>query len=242
MGKHRCARVRGLTLPRGFAEVGLEVAPGEIVGLAGLVGAGRSELLEALFGLHRPTAGVVEVNGAEVAFKHPRQSIRNGVAFVPADRKLHGLVLEMSVRENLVMASTSRLSRARRRPRRRELPIVRSSFDGMHIRAHSSRVPVATLSGGNQQKVVLGSGLRPSRGPDARRADPRRSRREERDLPVTFDVAQSGVGILVSSSENPELLTLCDRVIVMFRGRVAAELSRDEATEARIAHFAGGHR
>jgi ABC-type sugar transport system ATPase subunit len=237
-------RVRGLTLPRGFAEVDLEVAPGEIVGLAGLVGAGRSELLEALFGLHRPTAGVVEVNGTEVAFKHPRQSIRNGMAFVPADRKLHGLVLEMSVRENLVMASTSRLSRARRPAARRELPIVRSSFDGMHIRAHSSRVPVATLSGGNQQKVVLGKWLateprvlmldEPTRGVDVGA--------KSEIYRLLFDVAQSGVGILVSSSENPELLTLCDRVIVMFRGRVAAELSRDEATEARIAHFAGGHR
>ena len=120
---------------------------------------------------------------------------------------------------------------------------MRSSFDGMHIRAHSSRVPVATLSGGNQQKVVLGKWLateprvlmldEPTRGVDVG---------AKRDLPVLFDVAQSGVGILVSSSENPELLTLCDRVIVMFRGRVAAELSRDEATEARIAHFAGGHR
>jgi ABC-type sugar transport system ATPase subunit len=237
-------RVRGLTLPRAFAEVDLEVAPGEIVGLAGLVGAGRSELLEALFGLHRPTAGVVEVTGKRVALKHPRQSIRDGMAFVPADRKLHGLVLEMSVRENLVMASTSRLSRARRPTARRELPIVRSSFDGMHIRAHSSRVPVATLSGGNQQKVVLGKWLateprvlmldEPTRGVDVGA--------KSEIYRLLFDVAQSGVGILVSSSENPELLTLCDRIIVMFRGRVAAELSRDEATEARITHFAGGHR
>ena len=237
-------RVRGLTLPGGFAEVDLEVAPGEIVGLAGLVGAGRSELLEALFGLHRPSAGVVEVNGTEVAFKHPRQSISHGMAFVPADRKLHGLVLEMSVHENLVMASTARLSRVRRPAGRRELPIVRSSFDGMHIRAPSSRVAVATLSGGNQQKVVLGKWLateprilmldEPTRGVDVGA--------KSEIYRLLFDVAQSGVGILVSSSENPELLTLCDRVIVMFRGRVAAELSRDEATEARIAHFAGGHR
>jgi ABC-type sugar transport system ATPase subunit len=237
-------RVRGLTLPGGFADVDLEVAPGEIVGLAGLVGAGRSELLEVLFGLHRPTDGVVQVDGEEVASKHPRQSIRNGVAFVPADRKLQGLVLEMSVRENLVMASTSRISRARRPAARRELPIVRSSFDGMHIRAASPRVSVATLSGGNQQKVVLGKWLateprvlmldEPTRGVDVGA--------KSEIYRLLFDVAQSGVGILVSSSENAELLTLCDRVIVMFRGRVVAELSRDEATEARIAHFAGGHR
>ena len=237
-------RVRGLTLPFGFADVDLQVAPGEIVGLAGLVGAGRSELLEALFGLHRPTSGVVEVGGSEVSFKHPRQSIRGGLAFVPADRKLQGLVLDMSLRENLVMASTSRLSRARRPSARREALVVRSSIEGLRIRAHSSRVPVATLSGGNQQKVVLGKWLateprvlmldEPTRGVDVGA--------KSEIYRLLFDVAESGVGILVSSSENPELLTLCDRVIVMFRGRVAAELSRDEATEARIAHFAGGHR
>jgi ABC-type sugar transport system ATPase subunit len=237
-------RVRGLTLPAGFADVDLEVAPGEIVGLAGLVGAGRSELLEALFGLHRPSAGVVEVDGTKVTFKQPRHSIRSGMAFVPADRKQQGLVLEMSVRENLVMASTSRLSRARRPAGRRELPAVRSAVEGMRIRAHSPRAPVATLSGGNQQKVVLGKWLatnprvlmldEPTRGVDVGA--------KSEIYRLLFDVAQRGVGILVSSSENPELLTLCDRIIVMFRGRVAAELTREEATEARIAHFAGGHR
>jgi ABC-type sugar transport system ATPase subunit len=150
----------------------------------------------------------------------------------------------MSVHENLVMASTARLSRVRRPAGRRELPIVRSSFDGMHIRAASPRVPVATLSGGNQQKVVLGKWLateprvlmldEPTRGVDVGA--------KSEIYRLLFDVAQSGVGILVSSSENAELLTLCDRVLVMFRGRVVAELSRDEASEARIAHFAGGHR
>jgi ABC-type sugar transport system ATPase subunit len=237
-------RVRGLTLPHGFADVDLDVAPGEIVGLAGLIGAGRSELLEALFGLRRPAGGTVEVSGREVAFRSPRQSIRGGVAFVPADRKLQGLVLDMSVRENLVMASTSRLLRARRPTARRELPVVRSAFAGMRIRAHSSRVPVATLSGGNQQKVVLGKWLateprvlmldEPTRGVDVGA--------KSEIYRLLFDAAEQGVGILVSSSENPELLTLCDRVLVMFRGRVAAELARDEASEARIAHFAGGHR
>ena len=236
-------RVRGLTLPRCFADIDLDVASGEIVGLAGLVGAGRSELLEALFGLHRPTAGVVEVDGRPTVLRNPRQSIHAGVGFVPADRKLQGLVLEMSVRENLVMASTSRLSRARRPAARRELPVVRASVEGMRIRAHSSRVPVATLSGGNQQKVVLGKWLateprvlmldEPTRGVDVGA--------KSEIYRLLFEVANDGVAILVSSSENPELLTLCDRILVMFRGRVAAQLTRPDATEARIAHFAGGH-
>ena len=123
---------------------------------------------------------------------------------MPADRKLHGLVLDMSVRENLVMAPTSRLSRARRPAARRELAVVRSSFDEMRIRAPSSRVPVATLSGGNQQKVVLAKWLateprvllldEPTRGVDVGA--------KSEIYRLLFDVAKSGVGILVSSSET----------------------------------------
>jgi ABC-type sugar transport system ATPase subunit len=242
-GDRPALRLRGLTLPRIVADVDLDVEPGEIVGLAGLVGAGRSELLETVFGLHRPLAGSIEVDGSHVSFRSPRQAIQGGVAFVPADRKIQGLVHEMSVRENLVMAATSRLGRLRRPASRRELQIVRESFEGMRIRAKSSRVPVATLSGGNQQKIVLGKWLatsprvlmldEPTRGVDVG------SKSEIYQL--LFHAAETGVAILVSSSENHELLTLCDRILVMFRGRVGAELSRSEATEARIAHVAGGH-
>jgi ABC-type sugar transport system ATPase subunit len=242
-GDRPALRLRGLTLPRSVADVDLDVEPGEIVGLAGLVGAGRSELLETLFGLRQPIAGRIEVDGSNVSFGSPRQAIEAGVAFVPADRKIQGLVHEMSVRENLVMAATSRLARARRPATRRELRIVRESFEGMRVRATSSRVPVATLSGGNQQKVVLGKWLatsprvlmldEPTRGVDVG------SKSEIYQL--LFQAAENGVAILVSSSENQELMTLCDRILVMFRGRIGAELSRSEATEARIAHVAGGH-
>ena len=188
----RAPSARRSTLPRSVSGVDLDVEPGEIVGLAGLVGAGRSELLETVFGLHRPSDGSVEVDGVQAPFRSPRQAIRGGVAFVPADRKVQGLVHEMSVRENLVMASTSRFARLRRPVARRELRVVRESFEGMRIRAGSSRVPVATLSGGNQQKVVLGEVARDvaSRA-HARRADAGRGRRREgRDLPAA--VRRSG--------------------------------------------------
>jgi ABC-type sugar transport system ATPase subunit len=236
--------VRGLSLPGAYADVDLDVAPGEIVGLAGLVGAGRSELLETLFGLERPRSGSIHVGGTPRSFRSPRHAIAAGVAFVPADRKLQGLVLEMSVRENLVMAATASLTRARTPSPRRELDIVRRAFDRMRIRAHSTRAPVATLSGGNQQKVVLGKWLatrprvllldEPTRGVDVGA--------KSEIYRLLFEAAEDGVAILVSSSENPELLTLCDRILVMFRGRVAAELSRGGASEATIAHFAGGQR
>jgi ABC-type sugar transport system ATPase subunit len=235
-------RVRDLMLPGVFASVDLDVAPGEIVGLAGLVGAGRSELLEALFGLRR-AHGTVELDGRAASYRRPQHAVRDGVAFVPADRKLQGLVLQMSVRANLMMASTSRIARLRVPRADRELTSVRGTIAALQIRTPSARAPVTTLSGGNQQKVVLGKWLttspkvmmldEPTRGVDiGAKAEIYR---------LLFNAAHDGIGILVSSSETPELLTLCDRILVMFRGRIVASLSRAEATEARIAHFAGGH-
>jgi ABC-type sugar transport system ATPase subunit len=235
-------RVRGLTLPGAFEDVSLDVHAGEIVGLAGLVGAGRSELLESLFGL-RHASGQVELAGRPATHRSPRRAVRDRLAFVPADRKLQGLVLQMSVRENLMMAATCRTARIRPPSARRELAAVRTAIDDLHIRAHSPRVPVSTLSGGNQQKVVLGKWLateprvlmldEPTRGVDVgAKAEIYR---------LLFDAAKDDIAVLISSSEIPELLTLCDRVVVMFRGRVVASLEREQVTEARIAHFAGGH-
>jgi ABC-type sugar transport system ATPase subunit len=235
-------QVRNLSMPGVFDSIDLDLEAGEIVGLAGLIGAGRSELLEALFGL-RKSHGTVSVDGRIVSYRRPQQAVQDGVAFVPADRKLQGLVLQMSVLENLMMASTSRSSRLRMPRTDRELTTVQSTIAELQIRTHSPRAPVATLSGGNQQKVVLGKWLttspkvmmldEPTRGVDiGAKAEIYR---------LLFDSAQRGIGILVSSSETPELLTLCDRIIVLFRGRIVATLSRADATEARIAHFAGGH-
>jgi ABC-type sugar transport system ATPase subunit len=235
-------RVRDLTLPGSFEGVSLDVAPGEIVGLAGLVGAGRSELLEALFGVHR-AQGRVELAGEEISFRSPRAAIAAGVGFVPADRKLQGLVQQMSVRDNLMMATTSRRGRFRVPSKAVESATVRAMISDMSIRTHSPGVAVSTLSGGNQQKVVLGKWLatepkvlmldEPTRGVDVGA--------KAEIYKLLDDAAKRGLGILVSSSEIPELRILCDRVIVMFRGRAVVSLSREEATEARIAHFAGGH-
>src|SRR5262249_27101403 len=225
-------RARNVSLPGAFAGIDLEVAPGEIVGLAGLVGAGRSELLESLFGLHR-VSGSVEVGGRPAHYDNPRQAIRDGLAFVPADRKLQGLVLEMSVRENLMMASTSRLVRLRRPSAVKELAVTRKAIEQLRIRTHSTRAPASTLSGGNQQKVVLGK-WRPTEPRVLMLDEPTRGvdvGAKAEIYRLLFDAARTGIGILVSSSEIPELLTLSDRIVVMFRGRVAASLAREEATE-----------
>jgi ABC-type sugar transport system ATPase subunit len=166
-----------------------------------------------------------------------------GIALLPEDRKDQGLVLGMSVRENLMMAASSRRVRLAPPTAARELAAVRGVIDDLAIRTHSPNATVSTLSGGNQQKVVLGKWLaarpkllmldEPTRGVDVgAKAEIYR---------LLGEAAADGIAILVSSSETPELQTLCDRIVVMFRGRVAASLSREDATEARIAHFAGGH-
>jgi len=235
-------RVRALSVPGVCEAVDLDVAPGEIVGLAGLVGAGRTELLEAIFGLRR-SHGTIEVGGEAVSYRSPRHAVRDGVGLVPSDRKAQGLVLEMSVRENLMMASTASLLRIRRPSAARELAAVNDAIRDLQIRSHSPQAPVSTLSGGNQQKVVLGKWLMtsprllmlddPTRGVDVgAKAEIYR---------LLHEAARRGIGVLASSSEIPELLTLCDRIVVMFRGRVAASLTREEASEAVIAHYAGGH-
>ncbi len=229
-------------MPGVLDSIDLEVAPGEIVGLAGLVGAGRSELLETVFGLHK-AQGTIAVAGRTVAYRRPQHAVRDGVAFVPADRKRQGLVLQMSVLENLMMASTSRVARLTPPRADREGATARRMISELRIHTHSPGAPVSTLSGGNQQKVVLGKWLttspkvmmldEPTRGVDIGA--------KTEIYRLLFEAAERGIGVLVSSSEVPELLTLCDRILVLFRGRVVAALTRAEATEARIAHFAGGH-
>ncbi len=235
-------RTRALSHGEVLHEVDLEVGRGEIVGLAGLVGAGRTELLECLFGVRRST-GAIEIDGRPVTHRRPADAMRDGIAFVPADRKRHGLVLERSVRENLLMASTSRGFRLRPPRRARESAAVAGAIDRFSIRARSPAAPVATLSGGNQQKVLLGKWLEtdprllmldePTRGVDVGA--------KSEIYRLLHEARERGVAVLVSSSEVPELLALCDRVLVMFRGRVTASLPREQATEARIAQFAGGH-
>jgi ABC-type sugar transport system ATPase subunit len=240
----RALTVRRLSLDGLFEDVDLDIAPGEIVGIAGLVGSGCREVLESIFGLRRPTAGEVIVGGRAVAHRGPIEAIKAGIGFVPADRKSDGLVPTMSVEKNLLMTATSRRFRFRMPSPPRERTAVQRVIENVHIKAHSPAAPVSTLSGGNQQKVVLGKCLAnrpqvlllddPTRGVDVGA--------KTEIYRLLFEAAEEGVAMLVTSSETPELLTLCSRIHVMFRGRLVATLDRETATEARVAHFAGGHR
>ncbi len=236
-------RVRGVSVPGKVDDVALEVGRGEVVGLAGLLGAGRSDLLDALFGLRPDAEGDVELAGRPVGMRDPRHAMRSGIAYVPADRKRMGLVLDMSVRENLLMAQTAPLPRLRRPQRSFEQSAVDDAVSRFGIVTASGATPVVRLSGGNQQKVVLAKWLatepqvllldEPTRGVDVgAKAEIYRLLTAAKD---------AGVGILVSSSETPELLLLCDRIVVMYRGRAVARLSRREASEGLIARYAMGH-
>ncbi len=237
-------RFQNVSVPGLVKDVSLEVAAGEIVGLAGLIGAGRSELLKAAFGLHAATTGTIQLDGRDARARSPREAMKHGFAFVPAERKESGLVLDMSVTENLLMAVTAARRRISRPSRRLEATQLREAVSRFGVAGvnRDGKSAVSTLSGGNQQKIVLAKWLstepkailldEPTRGVDV-------GAKEE--IYSLFDTFRSkGMAVLVSSSENPELLRLCDRILVMFRGRVVANLDRDAASEQLIAHYATG--
>ncbi|MBQ1046829.1 MULTISPECIES: sugar ABC transporter ATP-binding protein [unclassified Micromonospora] len=224
--------------------ISLTVRTGEIVGLAGLMGAGRTELLETLFGAGPAgrRAGTVRLAGRPYAPRSPRAALRAGVGFVPEDRRRAALVLEHPVGRSIVLAALARLTTAGIVRRGRERAAVARSVTGLAIRTESTATPVGALSGGNQQKVVFARHLlteprlllldEPTRGVDiGAKAEIYRLLRR---------LADDGVGILIASSELPELLGVCDRVVVLRRGRTVADLATDGCTGADVLAAAMG--
>jgi ABC-type sugar transport system ATPase subunit len=242
-GEQPLLSVRGLRTRSSLHGIDLAVRRGEIVGVAGLVGAGCSQLLRAIFGIEDVTAGEVSLGGEVLRPRDPHGAIRRGIGYVPADRRNEGLIASMSVNDNLMLVQTMRRSRFAHPPRRAESRTVAEVMQQVRIRAQSAKMPVGSLSGGNQQKVVLGKWLvgdpalllldEPTRGVDVS------AKSEIHQL--LRSAAHRGVGLLVSSSENDELLELCDRIAVMFRGRIVASCTAQEADEAMLARYAGGH-
>jgi ABC-type sugar transport system ATPase subunit len=236
-------RVRDLTQTGRLHAVSLEVAAGEIVGLAGLMGAGRSRALRTIFGADRRDAGTVEVHAAEGwrGVDDVAGAITAGVGLVPEDRRALGLVFTATVCDNIGLRTPPdgrRWGLLRHRVLR---AVAEAAVATLRIKARSIDDPVRTLSGGNQQKVVLGRWLRdtrvllldePTRGVDvSAKAEIHRHLRA---------LAASGMALLVASSEIPELLALCDRIVVMRQGRVVGERPRDRATPAEILSLATG--
>ena len=232
--------VRGLTRHGAFAEVSFEVHRGEIVGVAGLVGAGRSELARAVFGLDRYDHGQVRVNGRLLPAAEVRAAMRHGMALVPEDRQHEGLVLPMSVRDNLSLAVLPRISPCGWIRRRQEHELVDRQLAELQVRAANRYVAAETLSGGNQQKLVLAKWLaceprillldEPTRGVDVGA--------KEQVHQLVRRLAGRGMATLLISSELPELLALCDRILVMREGRLVAELPRAEASQETLLRLA----
>ncbi|MBJ7604150.1 MAG: sugar ABC transporter ATP-binding protein [Candidatus Dormibacteraeota bacterium] len=220
--------------------ISFEIKAGEVLGFAGLVGAGRTELAKVVFGDYRRNSGTIEVDGRAVDIRHPSHAIAAGIGLAPEDRKGDGLVLIRSVQENVALAILRRLSRFRFIRAALERRVVREYVDRLRIRTPSIGQQVAKLSGGNQQKVVLARWLaahpkvlildEPTRGIDVgAKAEIYR---------LINELANEGIGIMLISSELPEILGLADRVLVMQKGRITGELSAAEATEEKVLELA----
>jgi len=230
---------RGLTTAR-VREVNISIRAGEVVGLGGLMGAGRSELALAIFGQDRLTSGAVMVDGAEIRLRSPGDAIAAGIGLAPEERKSQALLLMRSVAENVTLCVRDRVSRFGFLSRAAELLVAGEQVERMRVKTPSLDQLVSNLSGGNQQKVVLGRWLaraprvlildEPTRGIDVgAKAEIYR---------LIAELAASGIAILVISSELPELIGLSDRILVMAAGRIVGEVQRREATEQRVLELA----
>jgi len=228
-------RVEDLTYRQGRAKVldkvSLTVRRGEIVGVAGLMGAGRTQLLEAIFGVYPPESlsGAIRLEGQEVRFASPQDAIRRGLGLIAEDRKLQSLVLERSVRENSTLASIRQFTnRLRIISQRSEKRVVEHVVDDLRIKTPNVETLVANLSGGNQQKVVIGKFLltdivlflldEPTRGIDVGA--------KAEIYHLVGELAGAGTSFLLVSSELPELLAVCDRIYVLCDGRLTGEFDR----------------
>ncbi len=244
-GAEALLEVRGLTREGVFHEVSFEVRRGEIVGLAGLVGAGRTEVARALFGLDPVDRGEIRVAGRPVRIRSPIEAIRLGMAFIPEDRKAQALFLSMALRSNIVVSALPQVAPFGLLSGRLLDAIATPYIRHLDIRPPRPGMPVRYLSGGNQQKVVIARWLllqpkilimdEPTRGIDVG---------AKAEIHAIMDrLAREGKAILMISSELPEILGISDRILVMREGRIVGELSRAEATADRVLALAmgGGH-
>jgi rhamnose transport system ATP-binding protein len=228
--------VEGLTRAGVFADVSFTVRAGEIVALAGLVGSGRSEVVQSIFGVDPRDAGTVRVGGRVLPAHRPKAAMAAGVALVPEDRRQQGLILDLSIERNITLPRSRSLSTFGLLTGRSERRSAQEWAERLHTRFSRLGNPVATLSGGNQQKVVLAKWLstdpkllivdEPTRGIDVgTKAEVHR---------LMSSLAARGVAVLMVSSELPEVLGMADRVLVMREGRLAADIPRAEATEESV--------
>jgi rhamnose transport system ATP-binding protein len=234
--------VKGLTRALKFDDITFEIRAGEILGVAGLVGAGRTDVARALFGTLQIDSGTIEIDGQKVEIKRPRDALKHGMIYVPEDRKQNGLLMPMSVIKNMTLSVLERLSRNGWLRESLEEEMTLEYVDKLNIVLRDPNQPVQELSGGNQQKVVLSRWLmaqpkvmlldEPTRGIDiGAKAEVHR---------LMSELAAQGLAILMISSELPEILAMSDRIIVMREGQISGRFSKEEATAEGIIAAAAG--
>lgn len=225
--------VRNVTAANGVSDASFRLYAGEILGLAGLMGSGRTELARLLFGIDRPDTGEILLRGAPIEITNPRVAIAKGIALVPEDRRLQGLVLEHTVRDNLLLPLLDGLRRVGLVDDRRGDGLVARLIERLQIKLRSPKQPVKLLSGGNQQKVVIGKWL--GRDPDLLILDEPTAGvdigTKTEIIQRIRELADTGKAVIVISSELAELLAVSDRVLVLRRGTVTADLDRRDIAD-----------
>jgi len=235
-GVHPALRVEGLTADGEFSGISFSVRPREILGMAGLVGSGRTEIAKAIFGAIPHSGGRVWVDGREVRIKDPAQMIGEGVVYVPEDREVEGLIADLSVADNMLLPAVVKFARAGFVNAAKENEVFSRYTEQFQIKTPGPRIRISSLSGGNRQKVVLSKWMamsprvfifdEPTHGIDVgSKAQVHR---------VIRELAAQGLGIILISSDLPEVLEMSDRVLVISDGLLVADFPRRDATQEKI--------
>ena len=235
-----CLTVSGLTVKGVLTDINFQVRRGEILGIAGLVGAGRTELLQTLFGVYRLERGEISLNGIGLKIRSPKDAMSAGIAYVPEDRKLHGLALNLSISDNFGLPNLRQLGTFGILRKRKRDQLAKLYAEQLNLRYRRLSQLALLLSGGNQQKIVLGKWLarnplvllldEPTRGIDVGA--------KSEIYSLIRELTQKGTSILLVSSELIELLALSNRIIVMREGRLSGELAGDAMNEESIVRLA----
>ena len=228
----------------GVSNINLTIRSGEILGLAGLVGAGRTELARTIFGLTPADEGEILLNGLTLKINNPSEAIAHGIAYVPEDRRRHGVVLELPISQNMTLSSLKKISNSGAINFASERELAKEYVEKLAVKTPAIFASVSTLSGGNQQKVALSRWLatepkvlildEPTQGIDVGAKSEIHS--------LMCDLAERGMAILMISSELPEVLGMSDRIAVMHGGKIAGILDREEASQQKVLSLALGHR
>ncbi len=242
-------RVEGITIPHPYVkdknlveDVGFSVARGEILGFSGLVGSGRSETMHVIFGSLKKSAGTVYLEGNPLQIRSSKEAIRMGIGMVTEDRKKTGIIAPMNLRENMTIASLDHISARTWINKKKEKKISHEFYEKLAVKANGIEDNIMNLSGGNQQKIVLSKWLmkdikvlildEPTRGVDVGA--------KVEIYHVITELAERGIAVIMVSSELPELLGMCDRIIVLSRGRVTGNIDREHFSQERIMRAATG--